>query len=350
MSGFARVGSVDMLKEFRVSLFTFAQKASMALNDADSDIQRTIIWLKQDQHSYWKNQLRRREEQYTKAKLTLRQKKYIEKSPIGVRCSYIDEEKALAAAQRHLEEAQEKLKKIQRWLPQLEKEIYAYKGQIQGLNNSLEVDIPTAAVHLDNMIDALEAYAALPVPEGVPIVADSASTDSTTPAEDMTTMARRAVVPPDADDNKYQLLRDCTPSPTVRNSIPLASENCRWISNSEISSTLLDAIASIDVDRKPISDDEKVVISRSRGQQQKIYLERSGQTDKGDSGWYIGIIDDTGAEGYDAIRVAELLEIRPDFSEILTLPVGFLVVLDGASVEVIVDPQDNIVRLENSDG
>ena len=349
MSRFARVGSVDMLKEFKVSLCVFAQKASTALNEADSDIQRTIIWLKQDQYSYWKAQVRRREQRYTQAKLDLKRKKYIEKSPLGVRTSYIDEEKAFAAAQRQLDEAQEKLKKIQRWIPHLEKELFAYKGHIQGLINSVEMDIPTAGVDLDNMIDALEAYAALAVPEGDQIVADGSGVDSTTRAEEMTSMAQNRVSAAQGLDDKYRALRKSTPGAMVRNRIPLGSANLECITNSEISSTQLDAIAGIDIEREPVSADDKVVIAGGRQGQRRIYLERIGATEKGDSGWYIGVIDDIETPGYEGVRVADLLETHPDFSAILTLPVGCLVVLDGDSVEAIVDPDDKIVRLDNTD-
>ena len=75
MSEFIRVDSIEKLKEFRVALCTFAETASVALDEAYSEIQRTIIWLKQDQYAYWKTQLRLRSERFAKAKLELKQKK-----------------------------------------------------------------------------------------------------------------------------------------------------------------------------------------------------------------------------------------------------------------------------------
>jgi hypothetical protein len=54
----------------------------------------------------------------------------------------------------------------------------------------------------------------------------------------------------------------------------------------------------------------------------------------------VGCADDTVVSGYEAVRVAELLEARPDLEAVLELPAGCLVVLNGASLEAVLDPQD----------
>ena len=160
MSGSARVASVEALKEFRVSLCGFSRTAATVLAESRSQIQRTLGWLKQDRHSYWKGQVRLRSERYTQARLALKSKEQFAKSSMGGNDSHVDEKRALALAQREMTEAQTKIDRVQRWVPQLEKEGFAYKGQVQGLAATVEVEIPNARAQLDRMIVALEAYLA----------------------------------------------------------------------------------------------------------------------------------------------------------------------------------------------
>ena len=53
----------------------FAEGACVALGDAESEIQRTQIWLETEQRSHWHNQVRVRTEKVTRAKEALRMKK-----------------------------------------------------------------------------------------------------------------------------------------------------------------------------------------------------------------------------------------------------------------------------------
>ena len=58
MSEGARVESIDALRNFKRALQKFAEAASVALGDAESEIQRTQIWLETEQRSHWNNQAR----------------------------------------------------------------------------------------------------------------------------------------------------------------------------------------------------------------------------------------------------------------------------------------------------
>ncbi len=167
MSKVARVESIDILKQFRASLCKFAAEAVSALAEAGGDLQRTNLWLKQDQRRYWQQELRKRTDQFLRAKLDLERKMYYEKSPLGGKASCIEEKKAFTAAKRRLEDAEEKIQNVQRWIPRLEKEAFTYQGAAQGLTCGLELKIPSALARLDNMIRALEAYMEIPVPAEV---------------------------------------------------------------------------------------------------------------------------------------------------------------------------------------
>jgi len=158
MRDYAKVDSIDALKDLRVSLCKFADAIKAALEEAEGEIDRTAIWLKQDQNSYWKGQVRKYQELVTRAKIELNRKLH-EKTPLGGRYSCVDEKKALAAAQRRCDEAELKLANVHRWARQLDQEAFTYKGVAQGLLQMVEADLPHALAQLDNMITALESYA-----------------------------------------------------------------------------------------------------------------------------------------------------------------------------------------------
>jgi len=350
MSRAARVGSVEMLKQFRVALCKFAETVTNTLDETDSEIRRTTIWLRQDQHRYWKDQLRKRSEKYSQAKLALKRKQDLDRTPLGGRYSYVDEKRAFAIAQKRLQEAEEKLENTRRWIRQLDQEAFSYKGLVQGLAQAVEVEIPNARAQIDRMTGALESYLALAPPEGATGTEDVAYPDGTVRGHEAASMARDAIWSPTDPDKTYQALRESSPTQALRDQTQVRSPACRWLSGHKINPAHLEAIAAIDAERTGVSGDDKIVVAKADGHHGRIYLERTGPCDRGDCGWYIGIADETEPGGYQGMRVADLLELRPDLERILTLPVGYLVVLDGGSVEAVVDGQSNVVWTSQVDG
>ena len=65
MSQAARVESIERLKDLRVALCLFAESARTGLLEADSEIQRVGLWLKNEQLRYWKSQIVSRSELLT---------------------------------------------------------------------------------------------------------------------------------------------------------------------------------------------------------------------------------------------------------------------------------------------
>jgi hypothetical protein len=165
----ANVQSIEALKLFRVSLCKFAEAARSSLGEAEADLQRHANWLSDDRQRYWRVELTRRTEAARRAKMTLLEKK-LQKTAGGGRSSCVDEEKALALAERRLEEAHTKGANTKRWIRQLDEEIFQYKGLIQALNHALDVDFVKILTMLDGMIDALDRYVSLAPPPGVDFV------------------------------------------------------------------------------------------------------------------------------------------------------------------------------------
>lgn len=167
----ANVQSIEALKEFRVALCKFVEAARVSLGEADADLQRHGFWLTEDRHRFWKSEIRRREEKFRQAKLVLLEKK-LQKTATGGRPSCVDEEKALAMAQRKFEESQAKLANTTRWVRRLEEQVFQYKGLLQSCNHSLDNDVPNGLAWLDQMIESLEQYVALAPPTELPPAMD----------------------------------------------------------------------------------------------------------------------------------------------------------------------------------
>ena len=342
MSEQARVESVDALKKFRVALCKFAETVKVGLDEAETEIQRANLWLNQEQHRYWKRQAEKRAELYARAKSDLSRKK-AQKTALGARLSYVDEEKALAAAERQLEEAKQKLANVRRWSRLLDEESFSYKGAAQGMSLAVEADVPNALAQLDNMIAALEAYASSAQPSEQRSTAPAPIGEDISRPEELASMARAAPPPPGAAAQAYQKLREQTPSQAVRDGTPIAEPGFEWLKADRAGESVREVLAGLNLARTPIAADDKIVVARGAWNHQRIYLERVESPTAGDSGWYVGLADDTEVGGYDAVRVADLLAGRPDLEAALELPLGCLLVLDGACLEAVLDPRDTLL-------
>src|SRR4051812_11235092 len=111
----ARVESIDALKHLKTALVKFADGANIAINDAESEVIRTMTWLENEQSNYWRMQHRKRSELVSRCKEQVRMKK-IFKDSSGRQQTAIEEEKALKLALRRLEEAELKTKAIDKAL------------------------------------------------------------------------------------------------------------------------------------------------------------------------------------------------------------------------------------------
>ena len=193
----ARVDSIESLKHFRIALWKFAEAANVALGDAEGEIQRTVMWLQTEQQQFWQTQIRKRHEIVNRCKDAVRQKKLF-KDSTGRTQSALDEEKALAIAQKRLADAEQKLINTRRHSLKLQKEMHLYKGSVQRFTTTVFSDIPTAVAKLDQMVQTLEEYVSLTAVGGM---ADSGMTAAPggggfAPVGDGSTMARPNAEPP----------------------------------------------------------------------------------------------------------------------------------------------------------
>ena len=339
MSGQARVGSIEKLKEFRVALCKFSDTVSTALEEAITDIHRTGVWLEQSQFTYWKSQYQKCNEKYIEAQLALKRRQQMENSPGGGHYSYVDERKAVASAQRKLEEAEAKIKNIKRWIPLLKKEALAYRGLAQGLATMIEAEIPNARSGLDNMINSLESYMSLKMAgKGGELSIDEIKASMTRAGIEFADMESQNKLP-----EKYRQLRALTPIAAEREMFEVDAAQCQWIAGGDVRRQLKKIIKKERIKIEETAGELKVIIAKVNEPCGQYYLERIRCGAPGDSGWYVGPAAGAAVEGYQAITVGDLVELKPAWRDIVSLPVGSLIAIDGDLIEALIDPADNLV-------
>ena len=337
MSHQARVDSTVALKQFRAALCKFAEAVGGALDEAEGEVRRTEDWVRSDQPNYWKQQIRKRTELYTRAKSALTRKKLMP-SATGTPHAAIEEERALALAQRQLEEAKQKLENVKKWRRRLEEETHAYRAATQSLGLMIQADVPTATAQLDNMVAALEEYATAP-PGEVRSVAASAEPSATAAASPTGSMARGTAPAGDETLGRYRRLRTHVPSPALRAALPLDDDAFHWEVTLD-DKMLRAAIVDITPNRTPIAPDTRIVFARDVRDCDEVFLARVEPANEDDSGWFIAGTNDAGTAACRAVRAADLLAARPELDAVLQLPVGYLVVLNRTALAAVLDPQN----------
>jgi hypothetical protein len=95
------------------------------------------------------------------------------------------------------------------------------------------------------------------------------------------------------------------------------------------------------LDGEMISFQDKIVCTKGVLSLDNIYLERSKEHEKGDSGWYIGPVDESIAtDELEAYYAYQLLKIRPSIIKTLALPSGYMAVLDKDELKAVLDEND----------
>src|SRR5688572_22497461 len=149
----AHVSSVDAIETFRAELIAYVSKTRPIVEDACDEISRTREWLENDRRVYWENQARRRERILEDAQQALFSAKLS-----NLRDVRTAEQMAVMKARRAVEEAHGKLRKIRKWMREYDNKLQPLLKELEHLRSMLGVDLPKAALHLAQVIKALEAY------------------------------------------------------------------------------------------------------------------------------------------------------------------------------------------------
>jgi hypothetical protein len=340
MSEVVRVESIAEFRAFRVALIKFVEACNVALGDAESDMQRTFTWLERDQLSFWSGQLSKRAEAVARAKEALRMKK-LYKSPTGAQQSYVDEEKALRIAVRAHEEAEEKIKACKHWAKRLQKEIMMYKGGVTRFQSVLGGDIPQALAKLDAMASSLEAYASLasPAAGGSPAGAIGAYAPDSA-AGSMSRAPDEAIASQSYEGLDIAALRESVPPADVRAAAPAADiREEPWLIP-PIGIDARKAFISLDIPKEAApAEGQTLVIVKGAWAAPVIFLERRDPAGPADTGWYLApATAKPGIVALHTVPVRDLLEIRPDFRELLLSGNGNVIVLDRHGIRSVFTP------------
>lgn len=163
MSEFARVTSLDALRDFKAALIDFAEQAGLALSEAQSDVQRTVGWLTNDRMVHWQREIKKRNEKLALAKSELFRKQ-LESN--DTRTSAVVERKNVARAEQAVQEAEEKVKNCKKWKTALERELMLFRAQCGQVAGVVASDIPITIGRMEKMMDALHRYISLAAPSG----------------------------------------------------------------------------------------------------------------------------------------------------------------------------------------
>ncbi|HEX5245040.1 MAG TPA: hypothetical protein VFW23_17410 [Tepidisphaeraceae bacterium] len=329
----ARVESLEVFRQLRSALVKFAETANTAMGDAESEMQRLQMWVENEQSTHWQGQLRKRQAALVKAKEALRQKQ-IFKDVTGARQSYVDEEKAVASAMRQVQEAELKLINVKRWTRQLEKEINLYKGSVQRFSTSVNVDVPGAVAKLDRLAATLQGYLAV-APENV--VSTAEGSDQTA------TMSRPEPALPSAGE-AYLALRRLSPAPRERERI----EQGGAPAIGQSPAVELSRLARLNLPHEALDPNATFTFASGLPGARRVYLDRVASAFPGDSGWHIGLADDSPAGEHRAARVGDLIANSPAINELLQLSPGTLIVLDGAGIAALFDSQNENLWAETN--
>jgi hypothetical protein len=174
MSDRAHVTSFEAVAAFRSDLIVFLSRARAALEEASDEVLRTRAWVQNDQRLLWEGQERIRYRKLEEAKAEL----------FNAQLSQFHESTSLCLmavqrAERASREAEAKMAVLKKWGRELENRTDPLVKQVTQFHGFLTTDMSRAVAYLDNVVKALEVYAAVPTP-GAP--AAPAPAETRTPA------------------------------------------------------------------------------------------------------------------------------------------------------------------------
>jgi hypothetical protein len=100
----------------------------------------------------------------------------------------------------------------------------------------------------------------------------------------------------------------------------------------------------------PVSFEQKIVLHKGVLNESRIIAQRQYPTEQ-DSGWYISQVEPATTitlENLEAIFLYQLLALRPELVQVLCLPPGSIVILNGSEIEAVVSDEDQIIWPTNT--
>lgn len=154
----AQVRSVEAVEAFRSHLILYLSKVKPVLEEVSADLQRMQLWLDLDQRGHWEREIQRRTRSLENAQQALLSSRLSD-----LREASAVEQAAVHRAQRELEEAREKQRRVRRWSRELGPRTQVLVKQLGTLDNYLTQDMTRAVAWLTDALRALAQYSELRV-------------------------------------------------------------------------------------------------------------------------------------------------------------------------------------------
>jgi hypothetical protein len=167
MNQSANVRSVEAIERFKIAMVTFADDARNALTGVDMEIRRVRDWLVREQAMYWSTQVKKRTEQVAMARTELHRRRLSQQNSDAI--SDTEQKENLRLAQRRLEEAEDKVAKVKKWIPILEHAISEYNATSQPLGDRLTGQFENSLALIERTIQAIYDYASF-APPSAPVL------------------------------------------------------------------------------------------------------------------------------------------------------------------------------------
>ena len=332
MAESARVESLELLTGFQAVLWKFQAAANAALEDADSELRRTMMWLEIEQDNFWKDQIRKRHTAVERAKEAVRMKKLF-RDHSGRPQSAVEEQKELQRAMVRLAEAEQKLANVRRWVRALQKEVELYKGSVQRLATSVESLVPAGVAHLDRLVAELQAYAAIATQSAAGGETAGAFASASAPGDAVMSRGTSSQEVSPAEIAEGQpLLPDAE---ARRNATALAHWPVPAPKFSDAQMLILSRIISDIQAPDPVA---KVTLGQSADPAQPLLLRRLEPQSTLDSGWCAMPLGRSAVQ-WQCMTVAEIVRENAIWLNILKLPAGFSVILNTDGRVKLQDPQ-----------
>ena len=95
------------------------------------------------------------------------------------------------------------------------------------------------------------------------------------------------------------------------------------------------------IEGEMISFQDKIVCAKGVLDLDNIYLERIANYEKGDSGWYIGAIDeDNSGNELEAYYAYQMIKLRPSIIQVLALQSGYMTVFEKNKLKAVLNEDD----------
>jgi hypothetical protein len=161
----ARIESPELIQALRNRWVAFDRACHNTLMSFLSDVDETREWLRSDRPAYWKQQLRKREEELLNAKREHAQSQWASERGGP---NQVETLRALERAKQRKEEVERKIETVKKCALLLEHKIAKELGPCHALGILMDQRTPQALARLDRMRDGLDAYFRPSPPEAPP--------------------------------------------------------------------------------------------------------------------------------------------------------------------------------------